>query len=544
VTAATFRQSLKPFTLVFEIWRRNRLRKKAVASQFALGQRMNETQIGDSKLRARIKALGERIQNIQDVKGDARQSIAERKDMMMKLAVPALASESAPEDISGEHDRARTIAAKLKSQEEALAGAMGGFMPPNGLAWRRVVIGYTMTLLVALGTWQVYMFATEGSRLAKKQDADLAASKQADDQKRQEDNAEWDKEKNSEQIYERCSPSVAMIRFKVGKAEGGGTGFMIRPGLLATNAHVIEDALPEDLKIYYPSVKELKDTPFAGRVIYCDRKRDLAFLAVEPKVPPLRLADNFEFKGGKSITIIGCPAVGKKQLKNAVNTGNLSTETEVEKMPFYQLGAPVNAGNSGGPVFDNRGQVIGVVTLKATQQESIGYCIPWLDLKNRLEALEKEDPYKTAALGQSNHNILVLRERIAGMSFMYLQIAARYTLAMQATRPAEEGIRRARPANDAILSRISIYLDGKHQAIGDKLVNDPNLPAEVRKKFGELWKTYQELKGLAENPKAPANAYASKMQDLANRFESQIKALRESLGGDSRQLEDEGADSP
>src|SRR5271154_5373419 len=72
VTLATFRQSLKPFTLVFEIWRRSRLRKKAVTTQFALGQRMNESQIGDQKLRARIKALGERIHSIQDVKGDAR----------------------------------------------------------------------------------------------------------------------------------------------------------------------------------------------------------------------------------------------------------------------------------------------------------------------------------------------------------------------------------------------------------------------------------------------------------------------------------------
>src|SRR5262249_46719478 len=151
-----------------------------------------------------------------------------------------------------------------------------------------------------------------------------------------------------------CGPSVALIRFKEGEKEGGGTGFMIRPGILATNAHVIDSVLINKVKIYYPSSPNLGKTPFSARVLHFDPKRDLAFLAVEPKVPALKLANQFEFKSGQAITVIGCPGIGEKQLENAVNTGVMSTKTDLSKQNYYQMGISVNPGNSGGPVFDSR----------------------------------------------------------------------------------------------------------------------------------------------------------------------------------------------
>jgi S1-C subfamily serine protease len=518
VVGATFRQSLKPFTLLFEILRRNSLRKQATAGQFALGQRMYESEVGDAKLRGRIKALGERIHSIQDVKGDARQAIAERKDLIMQLAAPALASESVADAVAGEHQRARTVKGKLQSQEEALQGAMGGFMPPNALAWRRVAIGYTMAAVLLLGFGWTYWAATAGSRMARQQDRERLASRQAADEKRQQDDSEWAKEKDSEAIYDRCSPSVAMI--KLGDEEGGGTGFMIRPGIIATNAHVVQEVLPEDLKIYYPSVKDLAGTAHAGRVVYFDAKRDLALLAVEPKVPPLRLADNFEFKGGKRIFAIGCPSDGEKLLPNAISPpGSLSTKTEVMGMPYYQISVSVNGGNSGGPVFDNRGQVIGIVTLKASRKEGIAYCIPWDDLKSRLDAVEKEDPHKTAAAGQANHAVMVMFQRVFFMADHYADAAAAYAIGRRDIAAAILG--------EATSENL---MDSRHQAVGARLVNDPNLPAEVRKNYSDLWKTYEDLKGLAERPGGNLTEYRRRTADLTGQFHSQVKVLAESLG--------------
>ncbi len=546
IVGATFRQTLKPITLAFEITRRRRLRKSFAKAQFALGQRMSEAGVGDKNVRARIKALGERIQNIQDVKGDARQPIAERKELITKLAEPALATEKVPEVIAGEHERARTLQAKLKVQEAALAGAFGGLMPPNGLTWRRVILGYTMSLVLALGTFLIIHKLGEPARLAKQREEQERLARQDEDERAQKENAIWATEKKRKEIYKLCAPSVAKISFKVGKKEGGGTGFMIRPGVIMTNAHVVEDALPEDLKVFFPSAEEIKKTPFSCRILYFDRKRDLAMLAVDTKVPALRLADNFKFEGGTEITIIGCPGFGEKLLDNTVTAGTLSTETEVNaqfgKMPFYQLGASVNPGNSGGPVFDSRGQVIGVVTLKATQQEGLSFCIPWKDVKERLDEIEKQDPHQSAAASQSTHRLHVVVSRVGDCAGGYFAAAAIYIGAMQqaarARRTPQEGINQARGTVDDILKQIEKLMDTKYRGVATKLLDDPKVPDNVRGKFRDLWKTYMDVKELAEKPDPNVNAYVGKWRDLVGRYRTQIQDLAKSMGFDPPKIEE------
>lgn len=549
IVGATFRQTLKPITLVFEIARRRGLRKKTVQAKFALGQRMYESQVGDKNLRARIKALGERIQNIQDVKGDARQPIAERKELISKLAEPALATAKVPESIAGEHDRARSLAAKLKSQEEALQGAFGGLMPPNGIAWRRVVLGYTMAFVVTAMTALVLDAVWwKPARLVRQRQEQEQKEKQAQQELTAEEDKKWADKKDSEAIYELCSKSVAkIIGIKVGKNEGGGTGFMIRPGLLMTNAHVAECAVAEDLKVYYPSATDIAKTPHKARVVYFDRKRDLAILSVEPKVPPLRLADNFQFKGGRSITIIGCPGLGSQLANNAVCTGTLSTEQKVFDMPYYQLGAAVNPGNSGGPVFDNRGQVIGVVTLKRNDVESISYCIPWKDLKERLDEIEKQDPHQLALTAQANHSVHALFMRARQSARIYWFMCTIYSQAMaqaqRAGRPAQEGLNAARAIIDKrIEKQKAAMINSRYEVIGNKLITDSHLSADVRDKFSEVWKTFLEFKQLAENPDTNFQNLANKNNTLRSRFQAQEEVLTKLLGNDPEKDEEEKED--
>jgi serine protease Do len=399
--------------------------------------------------------------------------------------------------------------------------------------------------MMLVGVFGTYYLLTGGSRMARAQEQQLLAANLDAEQQRQADDVDWAKEKNAEQIVEKCGPSVARISFKLGKKEGGGgTGFVVRPGVIATNAHVIEDALGEELSVFYPSAKDIAKTAFPARVIFFDRKRDLAFLAVEPKVPALRIADKFEFRSGKNITIIGCPGLGNTQLENAVSTGVLSTKTEVEKIPYYQLGAAVNPGNSGGPVFDNRGQIIGVVTLKSTVQESIAFCIPWQDFKDRLESLEKQDPHKLAANAQAMHSVHAVGKRASLTSLVYIRIMAAYAGSMRESvsrgRPAEEGIAKARPFMDDLLRRVAPFIvDAKHQNIARSLMNDPNLPADVRTKFGEVWKNYEEIKQQVEKPGGTPAAYTTKLQQLDRQLGINVTALQEALGFEKPKVEDD-----
>ncbi len=63
----------------------------------------------------------------------------------------------------------------------------------------------------------------------------------------------------------------------------------------------------------------------------------------------------------------------------------MSTKTSFEGQRYYQLSIAVNPGNSGGPVFNSFGEVIGVVTRKSAAQEALAFCIPLEDLNLALE---------------------------------------------------------------------------------------------------------------------------------------------------------------
>src|SRR5262249_30307613 len=99
---ATLGQTLRPLSYIFSVQRCRKLRRKAADAQSALGQRMYELKVGDKNLAGKIGELGERVMNIQAVKGDAREAIAERKSLIAKMAEPALARDKVPESISGE----------------------------------------------------------------------------------------------------------------------------------------------------------------------------------------------------------------------------------------------------------------------------------------------------------------------------------------------------------------------------------------------------------------------------------------------------------
>ncbi len=188
-------------------------------------------------------------------------------------------------------------------------------------------------------------------------------------------------------IVAESEPSVALIK---GKGSSG-TGFLVGPGLVATNAHVIDDELIPDLEVRFVSADDKHKAPLKAELLYEDPQRDLAFLAVKTDLKPLRVAKTYTFRKGEDITVIGNPGLGDGQvLENAISRGVMSTKTQIDGRNFYQLGIAINPGNSGGPVFDSSGRVIGVATLKASKQEATGFSIPIEDFQEALTKLSKQ----------------------------------------------------------------------------------------------------------------------------------------------------------
>jgi S1-C subfamily serine protease/HEAT repeat protein len=186
-------------------------------------------------------------------------------------------------------------------------------------------------------------------------------------------------------VVARYEPSVAIVQGK----RGVGTGFLVRTGILVTNAHVIDGEIVQNIEVRFPSAEEKSQGPLKARLLYQDKMRDLAFLAVASNLPPLQVATSYKYRKGEDVTVIGNPGVGGQLiLENAVSRGVVSSKTKINGQEYLQLGVSINPGNSGGPVFDSTGTVIGVATLKTTREEGLAFCVPASDLRAGLAIAE------------------------------------------------------------------------------------------------------------------------------------------------------------
>jgi S1-C subfamily serine protease len=107
-------------------------------------------------------------------------------------------------------------------------------------------------------------------------------------------------------IVDESERSVALIKGK----SSSGTGFLVAPGLLVTNAHVIANERISDLEVRFPSADGPNKGPSAVELMDEDRSRDLAILAIRSKLPPLRVAPAYRYRKGEDVTVIGNPGLG------------------------------------------------------------------------------------------------------------------------------------------------------------------------------------------------------------------------------------------
>jgi len=182
--------------------------------------------------------------------------------------------------------------------------------------------------------------------------------------------------KTVEQLAEETKESLAVILYtgRDGKQQGLGTGFVISAdGLIATNHHVIGDARPITVQLADGSKHE------ATVVFASDRKFDLAIVKIDAKrkLRPLPLGDSNNVKQGQAIVALGHP----RGLEYSVVAGVLSGKRDFDGVPMLQLAIPIEQGNSGGPVLDREGKVLGVVTMKSLVTNNLGFAVPVNALK-------------------------------------------------------------------------------------------------------------------------------------------------------------------
>jgi len=140
---------------------------------------------------------------------------------------------------------------------------------------------------------------------------------------------------------------------------GLGSGFIVsQDGFIVTNAHVVENA--EEITVRLTDKRELK-----AKVVGADLRSDIAVLKVDAtNLPVVKIGDTSKLRVGEWVIAIGSPF----GFANTVTAGivsaksreNLSGDPNLDAIPFIQTDVAVNPGNSGGPLLNMRGEVVGI----------------------------------------------------------------------------------------------------------------------------------------------------------------------------------------
>jgi serine protease Do len=186
----------------------------------------------------------------------------------------------------------------------------------------------------------------------------------------------------------------------VGTSSGLGSGFVIDDeGHVITNSHVIQAETQISLTLFLAQNGQLERKKIEDvRIVAVDPYLDLALLQTDElkklKVPHVFLGDSESLRVGQDAFAVGAPL----GLERSVSEGILSsTSRNLSGILYLQTTAAVNPGNSGGPLFDTDGCVVGVINAKVFGAEGVGFAIPAFYLKHFLDhneafAYDKDNP--------------------------------------------------------------------------------------------------------------------------------------------------------
>jgi hypothetical protein len=198
------------------------------------------------------------------------------------------------------------------------------------------------------------------------------------------------------QIADRALPSVVLVQTPTMI----GTGFVVwQDGRIATNLHVIAGA--KEASILLNDGRKFEQV----EVLAVDQSHDLAILRVPTSgLKALPLGDSVAVKPGEHVVAIGHPM----GMGNTVSDGLVSAIRKVDpKLTLLQISVPISPGSSGGPIFNERAEVVGVATLYMAEGQNLNFGVPVQYLKPMLLA-ERGVPLATfaAEFAKENHDAL------------------------------------------------------------------------------------------------------------------------------------------
>lgn len=177
-----------------------------------------------------------------------------------------------------------------------------------------------------------------------------------------------------------------------------GTGFGItRDGIIVTNFHVIDGA--KTIKIR--GVNSDFSKVYNAKLLFSDKNNDLALIQIDDEKFTLFDTIPYTIKTGlagvgENIFVLGYPLRATMGDEVKLTNGIISSKTGFQgDISLYQISAPVQPGNSGGPLFDSEGNVIGIVNAKHTGAENAAYAVKTGCLANLIDLLPGQSKLQT-----------------------------------------------------------------------------------------------------------------------------------------------------
>ncbi len=193
----------------------------------------------------------------------------------------------------------------------------------------------------------------------------------------------------AEDIAEKALAATVYLEMKDtnGKTLGIGSGFFVKPNLIATNYHVIEGAAKGTAKLVGKST-----TYNIEGVTATDKQNDLVLLKVTAYgIKPLSLGDSDKVRIGETVYVAGNP----KGLEGTFSYGIISSRRNKLTKERLQMTVPISPGSSGGPVLNKKGEVVGVSVAvhRALDAQNLNFAIPSKYLKKLLEQPKLAKPF-------------------------------------------------------------------------------------------------------------------------------------------------------
>lgn len=193
---------------------------------------------------------------------------------------------------------------------------------------------------------------------------------------------------SAKDIYKNNVDSVVSIEVRNSYAVGYGTGFIVsEKGYIVTNYHVVEGANKVSVTLY-------DESTYSAKVIGYEESNDLAIIKIEPegKIESLVYGKSSALSVGDDVYVIGNPLgdLTFTLTRGVVSALNRLIDTGSGfNINMFQTDAAINSGNSGGPVFDEHGFVVGIASAKyaSSSIEGLCFCVPIDDVRSMIDEI-------------------------------------------------------------------------------------------------------------------------------------------------------------